>query len=268
MIRNLAKLWAFIQRDFLSEVSYRLAFLMQVGGMFLTLLGLFFWSGMVDPNTRGLDGIRPFDWFLIGFAFQYYFSTALYSFSEKIRSEQVLGTLEAMLVSPTPTGMVIFSSAAWDFTYGAIRVAIYLLFATLLFGVTLHANSLLAVVLGVILTLLSSAGLGILSASFILYFKRGDPINFLLSGTTTFLGSVFFPVEQLPASVRFLSDYLPITWSLRIVRGALLKGLPFAELQDELLRLALLTLILLPSGLFASRLAIRRAKREGSLIQY
>ena len=48
------------------------------------------------------------------------------------------------------------------------------------------------------LTLLSSAGVGILSASFIIYFKRGDPINFLLSGATTFLGSVFFPVEQLP----------------------------------------------------------------------
>jgi ABC-2 type transport system permease protein len=266
--RNLLKVWAFIKRDFLSEVSYRLAFVMQVTGMFLTLLALYFWSGMVNPDTVGLDGIRPFDWFLIGMAFQYYFSTALYSFSAKIRSEQVLGTLEAMLVSPTPTSMVIFSSAAWDFTYGAIRVVIYLVFATSVFGVTLYGTSLVAVALGVVLTLLSSAGLGILSASFILYFKRGDPINYLLSGATTFLGGVFFPVEQLPQSVQFLSDYLPINWSLRIVRGALLQGKSLTELQGEFLHLAALTAILLPLGLYASRFAIRRAKREGSLIHY
>ena len=268
MIRNLLKLGAFIKRDFISEVSYRLAFIMQVSGMFLSLLALWFFAGMIDPDTKGLDGIRPFDWFLIGMAFQYYFSTALYSFSAKIRSEQVLGTLEAMLVSPTPTSMVIFSSAAWDFTYGAIRVVIYLLFATLVFGVTLFGTSLLAVAVGVILTLLSSAGMGILSASFILYFKRGDPINFLLSGATTFLGGVFFPVQQLPQSVQFLSEYLPINWSLQIVRGALLQGKSFWELREAIAHLTVLTAILLPLGLLASRVAIRHAKREGSLVQY
>jgi ABC-2 type transport system permease protein len=266
--RILLKLYAFIKRDFLSMVSYRMAFLMQVVGMFLSLLAFYFMTKMIDPNAEGLDGIRPFDWFLIGLAFQFYFSTALYSFSAKIRNEQVLGTLEAMLVSPTPTSIVIFSSAAWDFTYGAFRVLLYLVFAVFVFGVKLYTNSLLALSLGVVLTLLSSAGLGILSASFILYFKRGDPINFMLSGATTFLGTVFFPVEQLPEWVRPASNYLPITWSLRVVRGALLQGKSFAQLSNDLAWLALMTVILLPAGLFASRFAIRRAKREGSLVQY
>jgi len=266
--RNLAKLGAFIKRDFLSEVSYRLAFLMQIGGIFLSILAFYYLTKMIDPKTEGLNGIPPFEWMLIGLAFQFYFSTALYSFSAKIRNEQMLGTLEAMLVSPTPTSIVIFSSAAWDFTYGGIRVALYLLFATLVFGVQLYVNSLFALALGVVLTLLSSAGLGILSASFVIYFKRGDPVNFLLSGMTTFLGSVFFPVEQLPEWIRPASQFLPITWSLRIVRGALLQGRTFAELQNDLLHLAGLTVILLPLGLITSRFAIRAAKREGSLIQY
>ena len=60
----------------------------------------------------------------------------------------------------------------------------------------------------------------------------------------------------------------PITWSLRIVRGSLLEGQSFSELQDEILVLAGLTVILLPLGLIGSRFAIRRAKREGSLVQY
>lgn len=268
MIRNIGKLLAFLKRDFLSEVSYRVAFLFQVAGMFFSIAAFYFMTKMMNPKVEGLDGIAPFPWLLVGLAFQYYFSTALYAFSSKIRGEQLLGTLEAMLVSPTPTSIVIFSSAAWDFAYGAIRVAIYLLFATFVFGVTLHGNSLVALGLGIILTLLSSAGLGILSASFILYFKRGDPINFFLSALTTFFGNVFFPVQTLPQSLQWVSEFLPITWSLRIVRGSLLQGKPFSDLRNELARLAVLTLILLPFGLFFSRIAIRKAKKEGSLIQY
>jgi len=268
VIRAVRKLWAFLIRDLQAQVSYRLAFLLQLSGMLFTVLALYFVAKMIDPGTAGLDGVPPFEWMLVGLSFQFYFSTALYAFSAKIRSEQMLGTLEAMLVSPTPTSVIIFSSAAWDFAYGALRVAVYLLAAVLLFDVTLHGTNLLGLSLGIVLTLLSSAGLGILSASFILYFKRGDPINFLLSGMTTFFGSVLFPVEQLPEWARPVSDYLPITWSLRVVRGALLGGKTFHEIEGDLVRLALLTAVLLPAGLICSRFAIRRAKREGSLVQY
>jgi ABC-2 type transport system permease protein len=268
VIRAVRKLWAFVVRDLQSAVSYRLSFILQIGGMTFSVLAMYFVTKMIDPKTEGLDGIPPFQWMLIGLSFQFYFSTALYSFSEKIRSEQMLGTLEAMLVSPTPTSIVIFSSAAWDFVWGGFRVAIYLTIAVLLFGVQLYTNSLVLLGLGVVLTLLSSAGLGILSASFILYFKRGNPINFLLSAMTTFFGTVFFPKEQLPQWVQWVSDYLPITWSLRIVRGALLQGRGFDELGPDLVQLAVLTVILLPAGLLASRFAIRHAKREGTLVQY
>ena len=45
----LVKLWAFIKRDFQSEVSYRLAFVLQVGGMFLSLLAFFYMTGLINP---------------------------------------------------------------------------------------------------------------------------------------------------------------------------------------------------------------------------
>jgi len=172
------------------------------------------------------------------------------------------------MLQPTPTGMVIFSSAAWDFTFGAIRVFVFLAFAVAVFGVKLYVTGLGALLVGCILTLLSSAGLGILSASFILYFKRGDPVNFFLSSLTTLFGNVFFPAAQLPETVQWVSSFLPITWSLRVVRGALLRGQTVGDLRGELLRLTVLTAVLLPAGLYFSRIAIRRAKREGSLVQY
>ena len=267
-MRLLTKVWAFLVRDFLSDVSYRLAFVLQLGGMLFAVLVFYYASRMINPETPGLDGVEPFPWLLVGAGFQIYFSTALYSFSEKVRGEQVLGTLEAMLVSPTPTSVVIFSSTAWDFTWGALRLVVYLLSAVFIFGVHLDVKSPLALALGIGLTLLSSAGIGMLSASFILYFKRGDPVNLLLTMGTTFFGNVFFPSKLLPGPAQAVAAWLPMSWSLKVVRGALLKGASFSDLSGELGRLAVLTALLVPLGLLGARIAIRRAKREGSLVQY
>jgi ABC-2 type transport system permease protein len=262
------KVGAFLYRDLLTDLSYRVGFFLQLGGMIFSVAVFFFASRMIDPNTAGFDGIEPFPWMLVGVGFQIYFSTALYSFAAKVRSEQVLGTLEAMLVSPTPTSLVIFSSTAWDFTWGALRLLVYLLAAVLIFDVQLNVESPLALVLGVALTLLSSAGIGMISASFILYFKRGDPVNFLLTMGTTFFGNVVFPSKVLPPAIAWVSDWVPMSWSLRIVRGALLQGAGFAEVSGQLLRLGVLTAILVPTGLIAAKVAIRKAKQEGSLVQY
>ena len=268
MIRTAVTVWAFLKRDFLSEVSYRLSFLLQVFGLVLSVAAFYFLTKMIDPATEGLDGIPPFEWLLMGVSFQAYFSTALYAFSARIRDEQVLGTLEAMLVSSAPTSVVIFASAAWDFTYGGIRVVLYLAIAWLLFDYTLYASGLAPLLVGILLTMAWSVGIGILSAAFILYFKRGNPINMLLSGMSLFFGNVFFPSAQLPDWIEPVAAWVPVTWSLNVVRGALLKGEGFEELAGDLTRLAVLAAVLLPAGLFLARIAVRRAKREGSLVQY
>jgi ABC-2 type transport system permease protein len=266
--RLLAKFWAFLVRDFRSDVSYRFAFVLQFGGMFFAVATFFYVSRMIDPATAGLDGVAPFPWLLVGIAFQLYFSTALYSFAEKVRTEQVLGTLEAMLVSPTPTSVIIFSSTAWDFTWAGLRLVLYLLCAVFVFGVKLNLTSPLALAVGIGLTLVSSAGIGMLSASFILYFKRGDPVNFLLLMSTTFFGNVIIPSKVLPHPIQWISDWFPMSWSLQVVRGTLLRGDSFRDVAGPLERLAILTAVLIPAGLLGAHIAIRKAKHEGSLVQY
>ena len=222
--RLLTKIWAFLVRDFLSDASYRLAFVLQLGGCSSRSPCSSTASRMINPTTEGLNGVEPFPWLLVGIAFQLYFSTALYSFAAKVRGEQVLGTLEAMLVSPTPTSGRDLFVHGLGFHLGGMRLLVYLLCAVFIFGVKLNVTSPSALVLGVALTLLSSAGIGMLSASFILYFKRGDPINFLLTTGTAFFGNVFFPSKLLPGPVHWVSEWLPMSWSLQVVRGALLRA--------------------------------------------
>jgi hypothetical protein len=178
-----AKAGAFLSRDLVQEASYRLNFVFQFLGMLFTLFSFYFLSKLI--GRAAVPHLAPYggDYFafaLTGVAFTQFLTVSLSAFSQQIRMAQVLGTLEAMLVSPTRTHMVIFASASWDFFYGAIRILLYIGIATLAFGIGFNINSWSALFIGSFLTLLSSAGIGILSASFILYFKRGDPVNFLL----------------------------------------------------------------------------------------
>ncbi len=276
MLNILLKIWAFIKRDFLTEVSYRAAFVIQFSGIVFSILIWFFISRIVPPGIAELHGYDYFPWVLIGIAFTSYLNTALNSFARKIRSEQLTGTLEAMLVTPTRTPIVIFASSAWDFVFSSLRVVAYLFIGAFFFGISIHLSSLLPFIIVLILTILSFSGIGILSASFILYFKKGDPINFFITSVMTLLGGAIFPVEIMP---RYLPDYigpfmmklsyfLPITYSLRAIREALLKGASLEMLGGEILALVLFALIIVPLSLLAARFAIRKAKEEGSLIQY
>ena len=76
------------------------------------------------------------------------------------------------------------------------------------------------------------------------------------------------PARLLPPSIAWVSDWLPMSWSLKVVRGALLQGAGFVDVAAQLFRLGVLTAILVPTGLIAAKIAIRKAKQEGSLVQY
>lgn len=271
MLVNFLKIWAFIKRDFLNEISYRTAFILQFFGMFVSILIWFFISKIISSDIPGLDGLDYFSWVLVGLAFTSYLNTALSSFARKMRNEQLTGTLEAMLATPTRIPVVIFSSAAWDFIFSSFRVVAYLLLGALFFAVTIHVSNILPFLIILILTILSFSGLGILSASFILYFKKGDPINFFITGVMTLFGGAYFPIETLEKVHPFLvkiSYVLPLTYCLKAIREALLKGASLSMLTDEILILAAFAIVIVPVSLLAARLAIWKAKQEGSLIQY
>ena len=74
--------------------------------------------------------------------------------------------------------------------------------------------------------------------------------------------------EQLPEIVQGVSSIVPIARSLNVIRGSLLLGKGLGELAPDLLWLAGITLVAVPGGLLFSRVAIRRAKMEGTLVQY
>ena len=109
---------------------------------------------------------------------------------------------------------------------------------------------------------------GVLSAGFIMIFKRGNPISYVFGWSSFLLGGIFFPVEILPSRIRFLSQFLPATHATQAIRDLLLTGAPLRAVLPLAGNLCLFVIAVAPLGIIFFRFAVRRAKLQGSLIQF
>jgi len=250
--------------------SYKLSFILQLGGIFINLITFYFISKLVGDAASGhlqKYGGNYFQFVLIGVAFSGYLTSGLYVFSSSLRREQMMGTLEAMLTSPTKLWVIIVSNSLWNFIYGSLIVLIYLCYGMFL-GVDFSSANVLSVVVVIVLTIFVFSGIGILSSSFIMIFKRGDPITSLISMGSSILGGVYFPITLFPKYIQTLSHFVPLFYSLKILRLALIKGYSINYFYSEILILLLFTAFFFPLGILLFKFAVKRAKIDGSLIHY
>lgn len=271
-IKRFLKLcFIFLKRDFLINTSYRFAFMLDLGGIFFSTITFFFiaklFGGAALPYLKDYNA-DYFSFVLIGIAFSEYLYTALNAFMDAIRDEQLTGTLENILLSPINIPSFVICGSLWNFLFTSLRIACYLIIGWLLFGFDISRINYLSAFVVLILTILSFSGLGMFSASFIIIFKRGEPINFIFSGLSRFLGGVYFPITILPLWIRNISFLLPITYALNGMRKAVLNNADLFSLGYDILCLIIFIALLLPLGILSFRLALRRAKKEGSLLYY
>lgn len=263
----MSKALAFLKRDFFIEVSYRFNFLLSVASIFFSASIFYFLGKIVDPSMVQESAPDYFSFVLVGMAFAMFLRTGLGSFAESMREEQMMGTLEAMLATPTSLSIIILSSSIWRFLLTSVSVVVYLLIGAA-FGISFAGANILAALLLLSLTVIAYSALGIISASFIIVFKRGDPINWVVSNISIFLGGVLYPVSILPVWLRFFSRMLPITYSLEGIRGALLMGKSISEVAVDLVALAIISAVLIPCSLVLFALAVNHARRLGTLVKY
>lgn len=268
-MRALAQAFAFLRRDLLLQSSYRAAFLLSLVGILFSVAIFYYLGKLIGPAIEGrLGGSDYFSFVLIGIAFYNYLGTALNSFSGSIRQAQMTGTLEPVLVTPIAIPTMLFGSSLYSFLYTSLTAVAYLVVAALFFDFDLsHANLGSAfVTLG--LTIVAFSGLGILSASFTLRWKRGDPITFFLGTASALLGGVYFPIEIVPDWLQHIAAWIPLTYALSAMRGALLDGDSLSLLAGDLAMLALFAILLVPLSVLAFSRALTAARREGTLSQY
>jgi ABC-2 type transport system permease protein len=267
----LRKASAFFVRDFLEEVSYPLNFAMRWGVILFKLVTFYFLgkliAGAILPQLAPYGG-SYFPFVMLGLALAGFQGVALTAISGNIMHGMYTGTLEAMLVTATSLSTIVFASMLYQFTLALLEILLYLGFSFLFFGVSLGQANLPATVVILVLTLLSHLPLGIMSAGFILLFKRGDPVTPILGQVSALLAGVYFPLEVLPQWVQVVAHFLPITHALEGLRQAVLNGKSVGELGVQVVILSAFAAVLLPLSLAFFAWTVRQAKRLGTLSQF
>jgi ABC-2 type transport system permease protein len=269
-VSSLSVLAAFLRRDFRINVSYRAAFALELLWTLFTL-ALFFYLGRVVDETefaakQNLTG-GYFGYVAVGLALLTIVQVSLSSFSRKLREEQTTGTFEALIATPASPSLIVLASAAYELLRATFSAFMMIGAAVVVFGLHLHLDppSIAAATVALVGCLGLFASLGVAVAAFTVVFKQTTALLAIVGSGLALLGGVYFPIEVLPAPIEQVAAALPFTWGLDALRASLLDG------KVDLAQLAGLfgsALFLLPVALMGFTLAVRRARRTGTLAQY
>ncbi|HYL45404.1 MAG TPA: ABC transporter permease [Candidatus Limnocylindrales bacterium] len=266
--RTLRKIGAFFVRDLAIARGYRGALLLEFLESLFGVATYYYLSRFVQSPEleRALpSGSSYFAFALIGFAFFDYLSVSMTAFESSLEEARQNRTLEALLVTQTPLPVILAGSAVYPFAALALRTCVYFAWGALLFGFLPHSANWLGAVAILLASILAFAGLGILSASYQILFKRGNPAKWIVLGVSGLVGGMMYPVAILPHPLQILARLIPVTYSLEGMRAALLSGAAWSGLWRSLAALLIFAAILLPLSFAVFAWALRRTKISGTL---
>ena len=261
---------ALTQASWRTAKSYRFSFVLSFVSLAVTIVPVYFVANALQEFMAPVissEGRDYFGFVLIGTAILTLVSAALSSFGSAVSGGLSSGFFEALLVTPTPLGLLLAGQTGYSFAWAAAR-GILLVGAGLLLGVDVHWLRLPEALLVTTLLVGAYAGVGLIAAALVVSFRTNAAIPQGALVVSTLLGGVYFPASVLPRSVAPIAEWLPLTPGLRALRQALLLGYPVSTIGSDLLQLVGLALGCALVGVVSLWIAFRYAKKAGSLGQY
>lgn len=270
-VGEVSKLPAFLRRDLLTTLSYRVYFVSDLLGLLSQALLFYFISEMIDSAelpSYGSTSPTYLEFVVVGVAVGVFVQFALTRVAASLRQEQLQGTLESMLVTPTAPGTIQLGSVVFDLAYVPLRTVVFLGAMTVAFGLDFEASGVLPAMLVLLAFIPFVWGLGVLGAAAILTVRRGAGVAAIAGGLLALLSGAYFPVTLLPGWLQAVAEWNPVAVALDGMRSALLGGASWAETGADLLVLVPFSLASLLLGLVAFRLALRHERAQGTLGVY
>jgi ABC-2 type transport system permease protein len=268
---ELVKLGAFVRRDFLVALSYRTSFVTSMLGLFSAAALFYFVGRIVDPaSIPEIEGQRVsyVEFAVVGMALAGFVQFGLDRVAAIVRTEQMMGTLESLLATPTAPTTVQVGSVLFDLLFIPVRLAILLTVLSLAFGLHLDAGGIPAALVILVAFLPFVWGLGVAAAAITLTFRRGGGIVGFFALGLTMVSGAYFPVDVLPGWLQPVATASPVAIAVDALRRVLLAGAGWSGVGSDLVILAPLSVASLAVGMTAFRLALRRERRLGTLGAY
>jgi ABC-2 type transport system permease protein len=194
---------------------------------------------LVKPFTIQTQGIVPaepnyFQFMAPGIMAMVVMMSVMTGLAASIAREREDGTLDGILVSPINRLSIILGKAFSQTARGLLQAAIILGLATLLFGVVIHGNLLLVVLL-LILSIFSFVGVGVLISALATRQETAMTIMMTLQFPMLFLSGVLFPVQQMPEWIQAISKAVPLTYATQALRQVMTLGVGISEVIGQII---------------------------------
>jgi ABC-2 type transport system permease protein len=268
---EIVKLPAFLRRDFLIAWSYRLSFVTDWATMLVQIIVFNFVGKIVNIESLGtFNGTTPtyMEFVAVGIAISSFMAVGLGRIYSVIRQEQLQGTLESLLLTPTAYTTIQMGSVVYDVVYVPIRTFIFLGLTTVVFGTSFDWSG-LGPTLAILLAFIPFVwGLGVLAAAWTLTFKRGTGVIGIFTTIVTIGAGTYFPQNVLPTWAQEIFKYSPMTIAITASRDALLGGAGWSQILPKVAVLIPYAIVSLTFGIIAFRRALERERRRGTLGLY
>jgi ABC-2 type transport system permease protein len=271
VLAEAAKLPAFVRRDVKVALSYRVAFASDVIGLAAQIVVFSFIAKLVDSSrlpTYGGTQITYLEFVTTGLVLNLMLGVLLYRVAGAIRQEQLQGTLESLMATPTATATVQIGSVASTLLMVPLRATLMMGAIALVFGLHFDPAGIAPAALVMTALVPFAWGLGLATGAAIVTFRRGSG---MLGAGTALLGlasGAVFPLALLPGWLASIAEWNPLAIAIQGVREALLGSAGWSEALADAALLVPLSGLTLAGGILLFRLALDRERRRGTLGMY
>jgi len=146
--------------------------------------------------------------------------------------ERERGNLELLITTPIRTVELMSGKIIPYILVGMLQVTLVLAIGATLFDVPVRGD-LGQVYAAALIFVTATLGLGLLISTVARTQFQAFQLTFFTFLPQILLSGFMFPREAMPEPARWIGAALPLTWFLEVLRGILLKGLPWQALVED-----------------------------------
>lgn len=162
--------------------------------------------------------------------------------------ERELGSMEVLLVSPLPPGLVLLAKLVPFFVLSCLNLGTILLLSVGLIGVPIAGN--VGVFLAMsLLYILTALALGLLISTLAHTQLVAMMVSLLLILPTLYLSGMVFPIDSMPSVLQWISHVVPARWYIAAARKLMIQGVAPLHVVNEALALVATLVVILTLAL-------------------
>ena len=154
------------------------------------------------------------------------------------------GVLEQLMVTPIKSIELMVGKILPYIVLGYLQITVALIIGVTVFGVPIR-GSLLELYILTLFFITASLGMGILISNVAKTQMQAMQMGFFVMLPSIMLSGFMFPRDAMPRLIYYISNFIPLTYYLDIIRGIVLKGIGFLYLVGQVVSLLVFSIVFL-----------------------